>query len=134
MGHAIGDKLLEAVARRLSGCVRAGDLLARLGGDEFAIIARRDAQDETSADVIAERVLAAFTEPFTLAGRTVVITVSIGVSTVRSDTSDISSLISEADYAMYSAKRAGKGRHQIFNAKMDSISVLEPAPVQPVSG
>jgi diguanylate cyclase (GGDEF)-like protein len=133
MGHAIGDKLLEAVARRLSGCVRPGDLLARLGGDEFAIITRGDSHDEASADVIAKRVLAAFTEPFILGGRTLVITVSIGVSTLRPDTADISSLISEADYAMYSAKRAGKGRRQIYNAVMDPLDAPEPTP-QPLLG
>jgi diguanylate cyclase (GGDEF)-like protein len=130
MGHAIGDKLLEAIARRLSGCVRGHDVLARLGGDEFAIITRGDTPDETSADVIAERVLSAFTEPFILAGRTLLITVSIGVSTLRPDTLDIASLISEADYAMYSAKRAGKGRHQIFNTLTDSIDEPKPQPAR----
>jgi diguanylate cyclase (GGDEF)-like protein len=122
IGHAAGDTLLNGVAERLSACVRPGDFVARLGGDEFAIITLAGTADPTTADAIAQRVLNAFAEPFLLADRLIPIAVSIGVSAMRSDTRDPASLVSEADFAMYSAKRAGKGRSEVFNATADSIA------------
>jgi diguanylate cyclase (GGDEF)-like protein len=124
IGHAAGDALLSGVAERLEACVRPGDFVARLGGDEFAIIALGTAGDPTTADSIAQRVLEAFTEPFRLAGRDVPVAVSIGVSAMRPDTPDPASLISEADFAMYTAKRAGKGRRQVFDATSESMNDL----------
>jgi diguanylate cyclase (GGDEF)-like protein len=122
IGHAAGDALLVGVAERLSACVRPGDFVARLGGDEFAVITLATATEETAADTVAQRVLEAFTEPFLLAGRLIAVTLSIGVSALRSDTPDSASLLSEADFAMYTAKRAGKGRREIFDATADSIA------------
>ena len=122
IGHAAGDELLASVAERLLGCVRPGDFVARLGGDEFAIITLGNADDAAPADVVARRVLDAFAEPFLLAGQLIPVAVSIGVSAMRSDTRDSASLLSEADFAMYTAKRAGKGRHEVFDATADSIA------------
>ena len=121
IGHAAGDALLIAVAGLLSGCIRPGDLVARLGGDEFAIITGDSTADATAADMVAQRVLAAFTAPILLGARPVSVAVSIGVSVMRDDTHDSASLLSEADFAMYTAKRAGKGRREVFDATADSI-------------
>jgi diguanylate cyclase (GGDEF)-like protein len=122
IGHAAGDALLVGVAERLSGCVRPDDFVARLGGDEFAVIVLGTSADTTAADSVAERVLQAFTTPFLLADRLVPVTVSIGMSTMRSDTPDSASLLSEADFAMYTAKRAGKGRREVFDAPITPIA------------
>lgn len=116
IGHAAGDALLIAVAGRLSTCVRPDDFVARLGGDEFGIITKDSSADATAADMIAQRVLDAFTEPILLGGRQIAVAVSIGVSVMRDDTRDSASLLSEADFAMYTAKRAGKGRRELFDA------------------
>jgi diguanylate cyclase (GGDEF)-like protein len=122
IGHAAGDALLIAVAGLLSGCIRPGDLVARLGGDEFAIITGDSTADANAADMVAQRVLAAFMAPILLGGRPVSVAVSIGVSVMRDDTRDSASLLSEADFAMYTAKRAGKGRREVFDATADSIA------------
>jgi diguanylate cyclase (GGDEF)-like protein len=121
IGHAAGDALLVTVAGLLSACIRPGDFVARLGGDEFAIIVSDSAADATAANGIAQRVLAAFKKPVLLEGRVISVAVSIGVSVMREDTPDSASLVSEADFAMYTAKRAGKGRHAVFDAA-DSIA------------
>jgi diguanylate cyclase (GGDEF)-like protein len=117
IGHAAGDALLVSAAKRLSECVRPGDFLARLGGDEFAVIVLGDSDASAAADAVAQRILEAFMTPFWLAGSSVPVAVSIGVSTMRADTRDPASLVAEADFAMYTAKRAGKGRREVFDAK-----------------
>ncbi len=116
IGHAAGDALLIKVADLLTDCVRPGDFLARLGGDEFAIIIGDSTGDAHAAETVAQRVLSAFTEPLSLEGRVVSVAVSIGVSVMREDTPDAASLVAEADFAMYTAKREGKGRRAIFDA------------------
>jgi diguanylate cyclase len=122
IGHAAGDALLVGVASRLSSCVRPGDFVARLGGDEFAIIVLDSGAEATAADAVAQRVLEAFGEPLLLGGRLISVAVSIGVSVMRRDTPDAASLLGEADFAMYTAKRAGKARREVFDASADSIT------------
>jgi diguanylate cyclase (GGDEF)-like protein len=122
IGHAAGDALLIAVAGLLSGCIRPGDFVARLGGDEFAIITTHSTADATAADAVAGRVLDAFTKPILLGGRLIPVAVSIGVSAMRDDTRDSASLLSEADFAMYTAKRAGKGRREVFDVTANSFA------------
>jgi diguanylate cyclase (GGDEF)-like protein len=112
IGHAAGDALLVGVGERLSASVRPGDLVARLGGDEFGIITL--GAEPSAANVVAERVLKAFTKPVLAAGLMIRVTVSVGVSAVRPDTTDSATVLSEADFAMYTAKRAGKGRLEEF--------------------
>jgi diguanylate cyclase (GGDEF)-like protein len=121
IGHAAGDALLVGVAGRLSGCIRPSDFAARLGGDEFAIITLDPMGEATAADTVAQRVLEAFTEPIPLGGRLIPVAVSIGVSVMRRDTRDSASLLSEADFAMYTTKRAGKARREVYDATADSI-------------
>ena len=66
--------------------------------------------------------LEAFTEPILLGGRLIPVAVSIGISVLRRDTRDCASLLSEADFAMYTAKRAGKARREVYDATADSIT------------
>ncbi|MCY1141238.1 GGDEF domain-containing protein [Actinoplanes sp. Pm04-4] len=109
MGHAAGDALLMAVADRLRGAIRAGDLPARLGGDEFAALL----PDCTAAEAVAtaERILAALTVPEEIDGVPVRAAASIGVAAAGTG-ADVSSLLRDADLAMYAAKRQGKGTWQ----------------------
>ena len=117
-GHEGGDALLIQLAHRLSGCVRAQDLVARLGGDEFAIMVMEDDEGGSVAVEVAERVLSALRAPFIVAGRFLVVTVSIGVAQRTPETGDAAELLRQADFAMYMAKGGGKARYQLFDAQM----------------
>ncbi|WP_250036769.1 putative bifunctional diguanylate cyclase/phosphodiesterase [Paractinoplanes maris] len=106
-GHAMGDRVLRAIAERLQGCVSAGDLVARLGGDEFAVLL-----DHTPADAepTGHRILAALREPFVIDGRTFGVGASIGlVVSEPAEPLTADALLRRADAAMYSSKRRGKG-------------------------
>jgi diguanylate cyclase (GGDEF)-like protein len=120
LGHAAGDAVLVDIAERLSACVRPSDLVARLGGDEFVILVNDQISASHSAEAIAQRILEAFNIPFTIADQQVSVAVSIGISVARHDTDDAERLLGEADLAMYSAKRHGKGRREVFDASMQN--------------
>ncbi len=108
-GHAAGDLLLQQVARRLEGCVRAEDTVARLGGDEFGIVLATLAQ-EHDGEVVALKVIRALAAPFELEGDAVRISASIGAALFPLHGQDIDQLMAHADAAMYAAKNAGKNR------------------------
>ncbi|WP_189012378.1 GGDEF domain-containing protein, partial [Deinococcus malanensis] len=99
LGHQAGDQLLTQAAQRLRDCVRVGDTLARLGGDEFTVIL--PFADEARALQVAQRILAAFSVPLTVAGRELFIGVSIGISAYPHGGRDPESLQRHADMAMY---------------------------------
>lgn len=108
MGHQAGDELLIAVANRLAATLGSADLVARLGGDEFAALVD-DASDPTEVEQSAQRVVAAFNEPFRLSGRLVTAAVSVGAATTT-DALGTDELLRHADLALYVAKDEGKGR------------------------
>lgn len=115
LGHDKGDKLLGIVTARLLGCVRDSDTVARLGGDEFAILLEDSGTESSLA--LAERILDVVRYEITLEGRTIFPSVSIGVATATvGSTTD--QLLRDADTAMYVAKRAGKGRVEVFQNGM----------------
>jgi diguanylate cyclase (GGDEF)-like protein/PAS domain S-box-containing protein len=118
MGHSVGDELLVAVAARLTASVRQTDTAARLGGDEFALIIE-DAADTDAVDAFAERIVAAFTEPFTLSAATVLTAATVGVATSR-DSGDVDELLRHADLALYAAKSAGKRRWRHYQPVLTS--------------
>jgi diguanylate cyclase (GGDEF)-like protein/PAS domain S-box-containing protein len=105
-GHATGDALLAAVGKRLSEAVRESDTAARLGGDEFALLIERIA-DPAEADALADRLMRAFSSPFSILGRQVVVAATAGVATTR-DSGDADELLRHADLALYAAKSEGK--------------------------
>ncbi|WP_375575443.1 diguanylate cyclase domain-containing protein, partial [Paracidovorax oryzae] len=109
LGHAMGDLLLQRVAQRLLACVRASDTVARLGGDEFVVLIEgfHFAGHATSA---AEKILAAFGEPFDLEGHRLSILPSIGVSIYPDHGDEEHSLLFHADGAMYRSKKSGGNR------------------------
>ncbi len=108
MGHIAGDTLLIAIAERLQGCLRVGDVAGRLGGDEFVVLLDRLSSSE-DAVWVAERVLAAVSRPLVVEGQSLTIRASIGIA-VPTDGEDAADLLRNADLAMYTAKRNGGGR------------------------
>ncbi|MDQ3945181.1 MAG: diguanylate cyclase, partial [Actinomycetota bacterium] len=116
LGHAVGDKLLIAVAERLASGLRPTDTIARLGGDEFAILLE---DTETEAAIrIAERLLTELTVPMAVDGRQMFARASIGIATGGAGARAADELLRDADLAMYMAKRQGKGRYAVFETAM----------------
>jgi diguanylate cyclase (GGDEF)-like protein/PAS domain S-box-containing protein len=128
LGHPIGDRLLEAVADRLQGCVRADDTVARLGGDEFAIlqVGLRGPED---AEALCRRIIDVLGQPLHLEGHDLFVGVSIGVALHPEDGEWPESLMRNADLALYRAK--GEGRHTFrffendMNARLQERKALE---------
>jgi diguanylate cyclase (GGDEF)-like protein len=108
-GHRAGDEVLRIVAQRIASTVRAGDTLARLGGDEFLVMLDRDVTRDVT-DTIGQRIIDTLHQAMTVEGRNLFIGASIGVAVHPPLEGDIDALMNRADQAMYSAKRAGKGR------------------------
>ena len=117
LGHLVGDELLTAVSRRLESCLREGDSLARLGGDEFAILLN-GLEDEGQANVIAFRIQDALSAPFSIGGREVFTSASIGIAFSAAQYNNPEEMMRDADTAMYHAKARGKARHELFDAEM----------------
>jgi diguanylate cyclase (GGDEF)-like protein/PAS domain S-box-containing protein len=116
LGHDIGDLLLVEVARRFEQGLREGDTAARIGGDEFAIVL--DDTNPGDAVDLAQRLLDAVREPFSVDGREILVRASIGVADSSSDAVDAEELICRADIAMYAAKTKGRDRFQSFEPAM----------------
>lgn len=108
-GHAAGDALLQQVARRLEGCVRAEDTVARLGGDEFGIVLAALARTQ-DCEAVGRKIIQALARPFLLDESEVCISASVGAVAYPAHGEDTRSLLVNADTAMYVAKHAGKNR------------------------
>ena len=117
LGHAAGDELLVEVARRLLGCVRAGDVVARLGGDEFAIVAA-DAGGTAGLTTMAERLVASLEAPVALRGVEVRAGASVGIAPNAAGVADPDELLARADLALYAAKEAGRSTWRFFRPTM----------------
>jgi diguanylate cyclase (GGDEF)-like protein len=140
LGHAVGDTLLKAVARRLYQRIRGLDAatpftggatptqgsVARLGGDEFVVLVT-DLTDESEATAVAERIRDSLAEPFDCGGHRFVVTPSIGIALYPKDGADIEDLLVKADMAMYKAKDQGRNSHAFYGQSMAirSLSRLE---------
>ncbi|MCU0549256.1 MAG: CHASE2 domain-containing protein [Leptolyngbya sp. Prado105] len=109
LGHAIGDLLLQAVARRLSGCLRTSDTVARLGGDEFVVLLPT-IPDTNTVTQIARKILSRLSQAFAISGQTLSVTTSIGIALFPDHANRLEALIEKADEAMYHAKRSGKNQ------------------------
>jgi diguanylate cyclase (GGDEF)-like protein len=116
LGHETGDKLIKAVAKRLSARLRANDFLARFGGDEFAILC---VSSEADADTrLAARIASAFAEPFAIDGQTIRVTASVGIAKAPEHGRSSDELMRHADIALYEAKAQGRDRAMTFSAEM----------------
>jgi diguanylate cyclase (GGDEF)-like protein/PAS domain S-box-containing protein len=113
LGHPIGDRLLKEVAARLSAAVRREDTVARLGGDEFVVVLEGigRARDVQAA---VHRILSGFEAPLRLEDHEVGVTASLGVSLYPRDGEDVTTLLRNADAAMYQAKESGRNTFHIY--------------------
>jgi diguanylate cyclase (GGDEF)-like protein/PAS domain S-box-containing protein len=119
MGHNIGDKLLQDIAKQLRKCVRRVDTICRQGGDEFIILLSEIRSVEQVAH-IADSVMKVIGLPHKIDEYEINITSSIGISMYPNDGTDIDTLIKNADVAMYHAKQSGRNDYQFFNDKMNT--------------
>jgi diguanylate cyclase (GGDEF)-like protein len=123
VGHHAGDELLVAVARRLEGCLRGGDMVARLGGDEFALLLER-VEDGSDAAHVAERIQEALSAPVNVGGYDLFTTASLGIVLSSSAHEQPEHLLRSADMAMYRAKMSGRARFEIFDPAMHAAALI----------
>ncbi|WP_158669697.1 putative bifunctional diguanylate cyclase/phosphodiesterase, partial [Bradyrhizobium guangdongense] len=119
LGHAVGDKLLRGVAKRLRSTLREEDALARLNSDEFAIVQSGLTRPE-DAVMLAKRLLEAIADPYLLDGHSVVIGASIGIAMAPGDGDDSEKLLKSADMALSRAKLDARGTFAFFEAALDA--------------
>ena len=121
LGHAIGDQLLRVISRRLKNCVRDEDTIARLGGDEFMILLPR-ITSSSDAGRVGRKITEALVEPVSCNGHEIHITTSIGISIYPFDSTDVETLIKNADISMYRAKELGRNKVVYYTAEMNAGS------------
>jgi diguanylate cyclase (GGDEF)-like protein/PAS domain S-box-containing protein len=118
LGHAVGDKLLQSVARRLVVGLRNSDTVSRQGGDEFVILLSEITHSEDAA-VSAEKLLLSIGAPYSIDGQDLYISGSIGISVYPEDGDSAEMLIQSADTAMYHAKERGRNTFEFFKSEMN---------------
>ncbi|MEN9398029.1 MAG: hypothetical protein RLZ81_2559, partial [Pseudomonadota bacterium] len=106
-GHAVGDLLLQQVARRLRLAIRESDTIGRIGGDEFVVLMPELAETEAALNV-AEKIREALRQPFQVEDHTLLISCSVGIAIYPDDGTDEIALTKSADQAMYRAKASGR--------------------------
>ena len=116
LGHSAGDRLLVAIADRLSGAMRPSDIVARFGGDEFTVLCPNVPTEET-AEMIAERLIQATSRPVILVEGEVFVTASVGIALSGGENNTPETLLRNADAAMYRAKENGRDRSEVFDAR-----------------
>jgi len=126
LGHAAGDRLLQAVVQRLGAKLRAGDTLARLGGDEFGLLLP-NLERLDDLEGVCERLLAAVRKPVELDGGTIVVSASLGLTLFPLDEGDADTLIRHADMALYAAKGSGRDQYRLHSFVMDEALQQEVA-------
>ena len=117
LGHAVGDKLLQSVAARISACVRKSDTVSRQGGDEFVILLS-EVKQAADAAICAAKIISELKREHGIGEHCLRVTVSIGLSSYPSDGEDGETLLKNADTAMYHAKEYGRDNYQFFRPDM----------------
>jgi diguanylate cyclase (GGDEF)-like protein len=121
LGHHVGDRLLQAVAKRVRAAVRGDDTVARLGGDEFTVVLN-ELDNPAAAATAAHHIVRTLSAPFPIDGHDIFVTASVGIAMYPHDGGDVATLVKHADSAMYRAKRTNSG-FQFYEASMEhSIS------------
>jgi diguanylate cyclase (GGDEF)-like protein/PAS domain S-box-containing protein len=123
-GHDIGDLLLIEVAKRLTECVREGDMVARLGGDEFIVVleslSANDTEAAAQAELVAEKIHHSLNQPFLLKEYTHFTTPSIGIVLFKGSQASLDNLLKHADTAMYQAKTDGRNAIRFYDPAMQA--------------
>ncbi|VAW98102.1 diguanylate cyclase/phosphodiesterase (GGDEF & EAL domains) with PAS/PAC sensor(s) [hydrothermal vent metagenome] len=122
LGHAVGDQLLQEMAKRLQKFTRDEDTVARMGGDEFTILLPRFTRVH-DVEQLALKILNGISLPFHIEGQELVVTSSIGISLYPNDGETLESLMKNADSAMYRAKDQGRNKYQLYNADMNAGAI-----------
>jgi diguanylate cyclase len=119
LGHSVGDQLLQSAAKRLTGCIRHSDTVSRQGGDEFVVLLS-EVEAAQDAAIAAEKLLKAMAEPHLIGGHRLDVTLSIGISIYPDDGEDAEAVLTNADTAMYHAKRGGRNNYLRFTPEMNA--------------
>jgi diguanylate cyclase (GGDEF)-like protein/PAS domain S-box-containing protein len=122
LGHVVGDRLLQSVARRLLSCVRSSDTVGRQGGDEFVVLLWEVRRAEDAA-IAAAKILEALRKPHLIDEHELHITASIGIVTYPEDGTDVETLMKKADLAMYHAKQTRHDSYQFFKPEMNARAI-----------
>lgn len=126
LGHKLGDELLKQVAIRLKECVREGDTVARPGGDEFIILleslSTKKADAANQVQMIAEKILSRFNDPYILSESQYVLTASIGINLFIDHYESSEELMKRSDLAMYQAKAEGRNAIRFFDPSMQQAA------------
>jgi diguanylate cyclase (GGDEF)-like protein/PAS domain S-box-containing protein len=122
LGHAMGDRLLVEVARRLRDHVRDSDIVARLGGDEFVVVLT-EVEDATAVARVADKLLQALAQPYRIGDKDLHSAASLGLALYPNDGEDGEALMKNADTAMYHAKSLGRNNVQFFTAEMNETAL-----------
>jgi diguanylate cyclase (GGDEF)-like protein len=118
LGHPIGDKLLKAVASRLSTIIGPSEMITRFGGDEFVVL-QTMTERRQDALWLAQRIVKELGHPFDIDGHRIDIGASIGIAMAPIDGTDADQLLKKADMALYAAKNSGGGNHCFFAGEME---------------
>ncbi|HEY9050757.1 MAG TPA: GGDEF domain-containing protein, partial [Gammaproteobacteria bacterium] len=114
LGHEAGDRLLRQFAERLQSCLRERDTVGRFGGDEFVVLLD-DIAHATDVETLAQKIISVLTEAFVLDDSVFHVTASIGISMFPHDGEDTSTLLRNADMAMYRAKDGGRNGYEFYS-------------------
>lgn len=118
LGHSLGDLLIQAIARRISGCLREGDTLSRFGGDEFTLLLPNISSQQDAA-IIARKIIAELKAVFSIEQHEMYMSGSLGVALYPDHGEQVDHLIQNADIAMHHIKSHGKNGYQFFNEQMN---------------
>ncbi len=122
LGHQTGDQLLREVATRLQQCVRKEDTVARPGGDEFTILLN-EVNTPSDAGIVAQKILTRLREPIHVSGHPLIVTTSIGITVIPSDSNDPNIIMTNADLAMYKAKERGRNNFQFYSEDLNANAI-----------